>query len=239
LVEAPLTLFVRPSGGDALLDVVQVVTVAILVATGIASALIFWRAISSIISSPTQNTKSGEPSLIIPAITTVLFMPIILFCSIGSLWLVMVGWEGLENTLIISIEGGLVMGVFMAVFVYVVSVVGRRQQRKIEEDMKKIEKTKRPLPAKYGKKVALAIPALILVTFLFNFLMSNFTIDMALWERVFPYEAIYWCILGLVPFIPNSRFQFSIHDAGAQWWLITLLTVAAILAVLSVLTYFF
>ena len=222
------------------MDALQVFAVGILVCAGIASVLIFRRIIHSNIFPCSGNTESQGPSFLIAAIATVLFIPIALICIIGSLWLFMVGWEGFENTLMISIEAGLALGIFMAGFFYLVSVLGRRQERRIEEDMKKIEKTRRPLPAKYGKKVALAIPALLLVSVLFYLLMSNFSMDKLLWQRAFLYEAVYWFIFAFLPFIPSWRYQLSFRDPAAKWWLVTFMSVVAILVFLSVLlAYFF
>jgi hypothetical protein len=216
------------------LDALQVLVVAVLVTVGIASALIFQRVVSSNILSSGGKSDLDRPSLLSAAIAIVLFIPILLVCSIGSLWLVMVGWEGFERTLMLSIEGGLAWGVFMAGFFYVASVVGRRQEQKIEKDMERIEKTKRPLPVRYGAKVAFAIPALVLVSVVFGLLMSNFSADRLLWQRIFTYEALGWFVFALVPFIPSTR-QFSLRDPAAKWWLTTLLVVAAILVFLSVL----
>jgi hypothetical protein len=217
------------------LDALQVIVVAVLVAVGIASVLIFQRVVSSNILSSGGRTDLDRPSFLIAAMAIVLFIPIILVCSIGSLWLVMVGWEGFERTLMLSIGGGLTMGVFMAGFAYIVSVVARRQEQKIEKDMETIERTKRPLPMKYGVKVAFAIPALVLVSVVFGLLMSNFSADKLLWQRIFAYEALGWFVFALVPFIPSTRYQFSFRDPAAKWWLITLMVVAAILVFLSVL----
>jgi hypothetical protein len=43
-------------------------------------------------------------------------------------------------------------------------------------------------------------------------------------------------VLAVLPFTPISRYRLSFRgDLGARWWLITLMTTAAILVFLSVL----
>jgi hypothetical protein len=146
------------------------------------------------------------------------------------------GWEGFERTILFSIGAGLGLGVFMAGFFYIAYVFGRRQERKIDEDMEKIIKTKRPLQARYAAKAAFATASLIFVTVFLNLFILNFSADRVLWQRAFLFWAVFWVVLAVLPFTPISRYRLSFRgDLGARWWLITLMTTAAILVFLSVL----
>jgi uncharacterized membrane protein YciS (DUF1049 family) len=222
------------------LDLGQVVAILVLASIGILSSLVFYREFASYVPAR-RKTEVDRPNFLKVAITVLFFIPIALACSIGAVWLITLGWEGFEWTILMSLGVGLVMGILISALLYFTVLIGNRQEQRIERDMKKIEKTKRPLPARYAAKAAFAIVMLVLGTIGFDLLASGFTIQKSSLQAALIFEATLFGIMGLSPLVPTGHsIPVSPRDPSVKWWMISLLAVASILVFSSVLlTYVF
>lgn len=208
----------------------QLVVVAVLVASGAASSLILAKEFSSNLVRD-GRTELDRPSFLSVAIPCALLTSIMFMCSIGAVWLFVAGWEGFEKALLISAGSGLVMGAFIGTLSYLAGIAGRRHWEKIEMEMDKIIKTKRPVPQRTKRRAAFGIMAVVFGTLVFDVFASGFSAYEPFWHSIFLLEAVFWGVFGLLALVPSWSYVSSnpISDPGVKLWVIVMLVSAAIL----------